>query len=67
MPGIYFAGTIGQGVAGLKKYGIPANSGAVHGARYNARLMVQHLAEKHLGDRRPAERSLRAPMPSTTC
>ena len=44
-PGIYFAGTIGQGVAGLKKYGIPANSGAVHGHRYNARLMVDDLAE----------------------
>ena len=37
VPGIYFAGTIMQGVAGLKKYGIPANSGAVHGHRYNAR------------------------------
>ena len=37
MPGIYFAGTIGQGAAGLKKHGLPANSGAVHGARYNAR------------------------------
>jgi len=49
VPGIFFAGTIGQGVAGLKKYGIPANSGAVHGARYNARLMVQNLAETRFG------------------
>ncbi|MEO7118766.1 MAG: NAD(P)-binding domain-containing protein, partial [Candidatus Limnocylindrales bacterium] len=49
VPGIYFAGTIGQGVAGLKKFGIPANSGAVHGARYNARLMAQNLAATHLG------------------
>ena len=49
VPGIYFAGTIGQGVAGLKKYGIPSNSGAVHGARYNARLMVQRMAQKHFG------------------
>ncbi len=40
VPGIYFAGTIGQGVSGMKKYGLPANSGAVHGARYNARTMV---------------------------
>jgi thioredoxin reductase len=44
VPGIYFAGTIGQGAAGLKKHGMPANSGAVHGARYNARCLVNHLA-----------------------
>jgi len=44
VPGIYFAGTIGQGAAGLKKHGLPANSGAVHGARYNARCLVAHLA-----------------------
>jgi hypothetical protein len=44
VPGIYFAGTIGQGSAGLKKHGLPANSGAVHGARYNARCLVSHLA-----------------------
>ena len=49
VPGIYFAGTIGQGVSGMKKYGMPANSGAVHGARYNARTMVYHVAEKHFG------------------
>jgi thioredoxin reductase len=49
VPGIYFAGTIGQGVAGMKKYGMPANSGAVHGARYNVRVMVEHLAETHFG------------------
>ena len=49
VPGIYFAGTIGQGAAGLKKHGLPSNSGAVHGARYNARLLAGHLAEKHFG------------------
>ncbi len=49
MPGIYFAGTIGQGVAGLKKFGIPSNSGAVHGARYNARMMARRLAETRFG------------------
>ncbi len=47
VPGIYFAGTIGQGATGLRKHGMPANSGAVHGARYNARLLAGHLAEKH--------------------
>jgi thioredoxin reductase len=49
VPGIYFAGTIGQGSSGMKKYGLPANSGAVHGARYNARIMVRHLAQTHFG------------------
>jgi len=49
VPGIYFAGTIGQGAAGMKKYGLPANSGAVHGARYNARVMVHHLAATKFG------------------
>jgi thioredoxin reductase len=48
-PGIYFAGTIGQGVAGLRKYGIPANSGAVHGHRYNTRLLVDDIAVRHFG------------------
>ena len=49
LAGIYFAGTIGQGVSGMKKYGLPANSGAVHGARYNARAMCFHVAQKHFG------------------
>lgn len=49
VPGIYFAGTIGQGVGGMKKYGLPANSGAVHGSRYNARTMVYHVARKYFG------------------
>jgi thioredoxin reductase len=42
--GIYFAGTITQAAAGLKKHGIPANSGALHGYRYNARVLARHLA-----------------------
>jgi thioredoxin reductase len=49
VPGIYFAGTIGQGVSGMKKYGLPANSGAVQGARYNARTMAYHLARTKFG------------------
>ena len=53
VPGIYFAGTIGQGVSGMKKYGLPANSGAVQGARYNARTMVYHVAETHFAIVRP--------------
>jgi hypothetical protein len=49
VPGIFFAGTIGQGAAGLKKHGIPANSGALQGYRYNARVLVRELAERHFG------------------
>jgi thioredoxin reductase len=56
VPGIYFAGTISQGAAGLKKHGMPANSGAVHGARYNARLLAGHIAAKHFGVARPTRR-----------
>jgi len=49
VPGIYFAGTIGQGSKGLQKHGVPANSGAVHGARYNARVLAGHIARTHFG------------------
>ena len=49
VPGIFFAGTIGQAQSGLKKHGIPPNSGAVHGARYNARLLARHIARTRFG------------------
>jgi thioredoxin reductase len=49
VPGIYFAGTIGQAMAGLKKHGVPSNSGAVQGARYNARVLAEHIAREHYG------------------
>jgi thioredoxin reductase len=55
-PGIYFAGTIMQGSMGLRKHGIPSNSGAVQGYRYNARVLARHLAEKHLGMQVPRPR-----------
>ncbi len=48
-PGVYFAGTITQGVSGLKKYGLPANSGSVHGHRYNGRLVVDEIAARYFG------------------
>jgi thioredoxin reductase len=48
-PGVFFAGTISQGAAGLKKHGLPSNSGAVHGARYNARLLARHIAATTFG------------------
>ena len=49
VPGIFFAGTITQGAKGLKKHGIPSNSGAVQGYRYNARVLARHLAETKFG------------------
>ena len=49
LPGVFFAGTMTQGVSGLKKFGIPANSGAVQGFRYNARITVDEIAARHFG------------------
>jgi thioredoxin reductase len=53
VPGIYFAGAITQGSVGPKKHGIPSNSSAVHGFRYNARILVHHLAERHFAMKLP--------------
>jgi thioredoxin reductase len=49
VPGVYFAGSITQGSIGLKKYGIPSNSAAVHGFRYNAIVLARHIAETRFG------------------
>jgi thioredoxin reductase len=49
LPGVFFAGTIGQAAKGLVKHGVPANSGAVHGARYNARVLARYLAATRFG------------------
>ncbi len=49
VPGIFFGGTIGQGAKGLQKHGVPSNSGAVHGARYNARVLAARIAQTHFG------------------
>ena len=35
-----------QGAAGLKKHGVGSSSAAVHGFRYNARVLARHIAEK---------------------
>jgi thioredoxin reductase len=48
-PGVYFAGNATQGSAGMSKHGAAANSTSVNGFRYNARVLVRHLAEKHFG------------------
>jgi thioredoxin reductase len=49
VPGLYFAGTITQGSTGLRKHGLPSNSGAVHGARYNARVLARYIAQAKFG------------------
>jgi thioredoxin reductase len=49
LPGAYMAGTVTQGAPGLKKHGMPSSSGAVHGHRYNARILARHLAQKYFG------------------
>jgi thioredoxin reductase len=49
LPDVYFAGTIGQAAKGLVKHGVPANSGAVHGGRYNAMVLAQRIATERFG------------------
>jgi thioredoxin reductase len=51
-PGVFFAGNATQGAAGLQKQGLAANSTAVNGFRYNARVLARHIAER-LGYGRP--------------
>ncbi|OGO57100.1 MAG: hypothetical protein A2V85_17985 [Chloroflexi bacterium RBG_16_72_14] len=53
VPGIYFAGTISQAAQGLRKHGIPAYSGAVHGHRYNGLILARHIAETRFGVETP--------------
>jgi thioredoxin reductase len=59
VPGIFFAGTINQGAQGLRKHGIPSNSGAVQGYRYNARVLARHIAETRFG-KEPLRRPMKA-------
>jgi thioredoxin reductase len=54
-PAIFFAGNATQGAAGLKKHGVGSSSVAVHGFRYNARVLARHIAET-LGVNLPRER-----------
>lgn len=51
--GVYFAGTVSRAAAGLKKNGIPSNSGGVGGHRYNGRILARHIARTHFGARLP--------------
>jgi hypothetical protein len=47
--GIYFAGNVTLASPGLRKHGATSSSGSVNGFRYNARVLSQHIAEKHFG------------------
>jgi hypothetical protein len=49
VPGIYFAGNVMGASAGLRKHGATSSAGSVNGYRYNARILAQHIAEKHFG------------------
>jgi thioredoxin reductase len=58
VPGIYFAGSVTQASPGLRKHGATSTSASVNGFRYNARVLAQHIAEKHFGlvrERRPLD------------
>jgi thioredoxin reductase len=64
VPGIYFAGNVMQASPGLRKHGATSSSSSVNGFRYNARVLAQHIAEKHFGferARRPLEAQEVAP------
>jgi thioredoxin reductase len=56
VPGIYFAGNVTQASPGLRKHGATSSSSSVNGFRYNARVLAQHIAEKHFGARRERRR-----------
>lgn len=56
LPGIYFAGNATQAATGLRKHGLGSASGTVSGFRYNARLLAEHIAEKHFGRKPPRPR-----------
>jgi thioredoxin reductase len=47
--GLFFAGAVSQGAVGLRKHGVPSNSGGLGGFRHNARVLARHLAETYFG------------------
>lgn len=49
VPGIFFAGTLSAGAHGMRKRGVPSVSAAIRGFRYNAALLVRHLASTKFG------------------
>ncbi|HET6946418.1 MAG TPA: NAD(P)-binding domain-containing protein [bacterium] len=51
VPDVFFAGAATQGAVGLRKHGVPSNSGGLGGFRHNARVLAAHLAETRFGVR----------------
>jgi hypothetical protein len=49
LPGLYFAGNVTGAATGLLKTELAGQSTSVCGFRYNARLLAQHIAERHFG------------------
>ncbi|HVF76063.1 MAG TPA: NAD(P)-binding domain-containing protein [Acidimicrobiales bacterium] len=49
VPGVYFAGSVTQGQAGLRKYGIPSRSASIGGFRFNCAVQARHIARTHFG------------------
>ncbi|HLA24419.1 MAG TPA: hypothetical protein VJ206_03420, partial [bacterium] len=49
VPGMFFAGAASQGAVGLRKHGVPSNSGGLGGFRHNARVLARYLAETYFG------------------
>ena len=56
LPGVFFAGNASQGARGIGKRGAGASSTSVNGFRYNARVLVRHLAERLDCQEPPRER-----------
>jgi thioredoxin reductase len=52
VPGIYFAGNVTGAATGLLKTELAGQSTSVCGFRYNARLLAEHIAERHFGHTR---------------
>ena len=60
VPGIYFAGNVMGASAGLRKHGATSSAASVNGFRYNARVLAQHIAERHCGVKREQREFVRA-------
>ncbi|HVM16307.1 MAG TPA: NAD(P)-binding domain-containing protein [Gaiellaceae bacterium] len=58
-PGVFFAGNVTQAATGLRRHANVGSSAAVHGFRYNARVLAERLAAT-LGGTVPERRRLAA-------
>jgi thioredoxin reductase len=56
VPRLYFAGNVTDAARGLRKHGVASLSSMVCGFRYNARVLVRHIAEARFGMALPRPR-----------